>query len=130
MKINKLFILLLLILLNFGCKKPLSNQEIAKQINICYKNNLLPEAFKSGWSERIVFIRCITKSTAKGLWGKEVFEEAVKESGISADIKKITNTLEIASYGVFGTPAVIVDGEVKCVGKIPTKDEIKEWISI
>ena len=61
---------------------------------------------------------------------KKNIEEAVTESGISADIKKITNTLEIASYGVFGTPAVIVDGEVKCVGKIPTKDEIKEWISI
>ena len=59
---------------------------------------------------------------------KKNVEEVVKESGISADIKKITSTLEIASYGVFGTPAVIVDGEVKCVGKIPTKDEIKEWI--
>jgi hypothetical protein len=74
----KLFISLL-ILLTFGCKKPLSNQEIAKQINICYKNNLLPEAFKSNLSEGIVFIRCVTKSTAKGLWSKEVFEEAVKE---------------------------------------------------
>jgi hypothetical protein len=36
--------------------------------------------------------------------------------------------LEIAKYGVFGTPAVVVDGQVKCVGKIPTKDEIKKWI--
>ena len=59
---------------------------------------------------------------------KKNVEEAVAESEISAEITKITNTLEIASYGVFGTPAVIVDGEVKCVGKIPTKDEIKEWI--
>ena len=80
---------------------------------------------------------------------KKNVEEAVAESGINAEITKITNTLEIAfhkyfpplitpsakalmraipSYGVFGTPAVIVDGKVKCVGKIPTKDEIKEWI--
>jgi hypothetical protein len=74
----KLFYLLLILLI-VGCKQPLTNEEIAKQINICYKNNLLPEAFKSNWSEGIVFIRCITKSTAKGLWDKEVFEEAVKE---------------------------------------------------
>ncbi|MBN1277560.1 MAG: TM0996/MTH895 family glutaredoxin-like protein [Deltaproteobacteria bacterium] len=54
--------------------------------------------------------------------------DAVAESGIKADIEKITDALEIARYGVFGTPAVVVDGEVKSVGKIPTKDEIRGWI--
>jgi 2-hydroxychromene-2-carboxylate isomerase len=34
----------------------------------------------------------------------------------------------LASYGVFGTPSVIVDGEVKCTGKVPKKDEIKNWL--
>jgi hypothetical protein len=36
--------------------------------------------------------------------------------------------MEIAQNGAFGTPAVVVDGEVKSVGKIPTKDEIKSRI--
>ena len=36
--------------------------------------------------------------------------------------------MEIAGYGVFGTPAVVVDGEVKSVGKIPANDEIKSWV--
>ena len=36
--------------------------------------------------------------------------------------------MEIAGYGVFGTPSVIIDGEVKSVGKIPSKEEIKTWI--
>jgi len=43
-------------------------------------------------------------------------------------VVKVTDTMEIAKHGVFGTPAVIVDGEVKSVGKIPSKDEIKSWI--
>ena len=60
---------------------------------------------------------------------KKNVEEAVTESGLNANITKVIDTLEIASYGVFGTPAVVVDGEVKSVGKIPTKDEIKGWIS-
>ncbi|MBW1851325.1 MAG: TM0996/MTH895 family glutaredoxin-like protein [Deltaproteobacteria bacterium] len=60
---------------------------------------------------------------------KKNVEEAVAESGLSANITKVIDTLEIAAYGVFGTPAVVVDGEVKSVGKIPTKDEIKGWIS-
>jgi small redox-active disulfide protein 2 len=59
---------------------------------------------------------------------KKVVEEAVAESGISAEIIKVTDTLEIAKHGVFGTPAVVVDGNVKSVGKIPTRDEVKDWI--
>jgi protein-disulfide isomerase len=43
-------------------------------------------------------------------------------------VDKVTDVMEIAKYGVFGTPAVVVDGEVKSVGKIPSKDEIKAWI--
>jgi small redox-active disulfide protein 2 len=53
---------------------------------------------------------------------------AVAETGLDASVDKVTNMLEIAKYGVFGTPAVVVDGDVKCVGKIPTKEEIKSWI--
>ena len=59
---------------------------------------------------------------------RKVVEEAVAESGISADIIKVTDMLEIAKHGVFGTPAVVVDGKVKSVGKIPTKDEVRSWI--
>ena len=55
--------------------------------------------------------------------------EAVAESGIEATIEKVTNIMEIAGYGVFGTPAVVIDGEVKCVGKIPSKEEIKAWLA-
>ena len=58
-----------------------------------------------------------------------IVKEAVSESGLPADVVKVTDTMEIAKHGVFGTPAVVVDGEVKSVGKIPTKDEIKEGIA-
>jgi small redox-active disulfide protein 2 len=55
-------------------------------------------------------------------------KDAVAETGIDATVEKVTDVMEIAGYGVFGTPSVIIDSEVKCVGKIPTKDEIKTWI--
>lgn len=54
--------------------------------------------------------------------------EVVAESGVEAKVDKVKNVLEIAAYGVFGTPAVVIDGEVKSVGKIPSKDEIKTWL--
>ena len=53
---------------------------------------------------------------------------AVKELGVSAEVVKIEKIDEIMKYGVMMTPALVVDGEVKCVGKIPTIDEIKKWI--
>ena len=55
--------------------------------------------------------------------------EAVGESGVDAAIEKVSNVMEIARYGVFGTPAVVVDGKVKSVGKIPTKEEVQDWIT-
>ena len=60
---------------------------------------------------------------------EELVKEAVAEAGVDAQVEKITDTMQIAGYGVFGTPAVVVDGEVKSVGKIPAKEEIKGWIS-
>ena len=59
---------------------------------------------------------------------EKVVKEAVAESGVDASVKKVTDTLAIAEYGVFGTPAVVVNGEVKSVGKIPKKEEIIKWI--
>lgn len=55
-------------------------------------------------------------------------KEAVSESGVAASVEKVTDNMKIASYGVFGTPAVAVDGEVKIDGKIPSKEEVKAWI--
>ncbi|MEJ2023563.1 MAG: thioredoxin family protein [Deltaproteobacteria bacterium] len=58
-----------------------------------------------------------------------VVKEAVAESGIDGSVEKVTDMMQIAQYGVFGTPAVIVDGEVKCVGKVPEKTEVLAWIN-
>jgi small redox-active disulfide protein 2 len=55
-------------------------------------------------------------------------KDALAEAGIKSSVEKVTNTMEIVKHGVFGTPAVVIDGEVKSVGKIPSKDEIKSWI--
>jgi len=59
---------------------------------------------------------------------EEVVKEALAEAGVAVDVEKVTDTMKIAGYGVFGTPAVVVDGKVKSVGKIPSKEEIKSWL--
>jgi small redox-active disulfide protein 2 len=59
---------------------------------------------------------------------EKVVKETVAESGVNAQIEKVTNLLDIARYGVLGTPAVVVDGEVKSVGKVPSKEDVRKWI--
>ncbi len=55
-------------------------------------------------------------------------EKAVEEVGIDVEIVKIEKIEEIIKYGVMETPALVVDASIKCVGRIPTVDEIKEWL--
>jgi len=59
---------------------------------------------------------------------ERLVREVVAESSADAKIEKVTDLMKIAGYGVFGTPAVVINGEVKSVGKIPKKEEIKTWI--
>ena len=55
-------------------------------------------------------------------------KNAIAEASVDATVEKVTDVMEIAGYGVFGTPAVVIDGEVKSVGKIPSKEDVKEWL--
>jgi small redox-active disulfide protein 2 len=59
---------------------------------------------------------------------EKLIREVLAETGVEATVDKVKDFKQIASYGVFGTPAVVIDGEVKSVGKIPKKEEIKTWI--
>lgn len=74
-------------------------------------------------------IKVLGPGCAKCQQTEKVVKETVSEAGVQAVIEKVTDILKIGEYGVFGTPAVVVDGEVKSVGKIPTKEEVKGWIS-
>ena len=59
---------------------------------------------------------------------ESVVREAVAEAGVSASVEYVNDLQEIARYGVFMTPAVVVDEQVKSVGKVPTKEEVQSWI--
>lgn len=54
--------------------------------------------------------------------------EAVRESGAAATVEKVTDIKAIMAYGVFSTPAVVIDGVVKSVGKAPSKKEFLAWL--
>jgi small redox-active disulfide protein 2 len=53
---------------------------------------------------------------------------AAAELGINAQVEKITDINVITGFGVMMTPALVVDGEVKVVGKVPSTEEIKKLL--
>ncbi len=73
-------------------------------------------------------IKVLGPGCAKCKKTEKIVREAVAESAVEAEIEKVTGLMDIAAYGVFGTPAVVIDGEIKLVGKVPTKDEVKSWL--
>ncbi|MEN8210255.1 MAG: thioredoxin family protein [Thermodesulfobacteriota bacterium] len=73
-------------------------------------------------------IKVLGPGCAKCSKTEKLVKEVIKETGVDASVEKITDMMQIASYGVFGTPSVIVDGDVKCTGKVPKKTDIKAWI--
>jgi small redox-active disulfide protein 2 len=58
----------------------------------------------------------------------KVIKEAVAESGVKVQVEKVTDIGEIIEQGVMTTPAVVVDGQVKSVGKVPGKAEVLDWL--
>ena len=55
-------------------------------------------------------------------------EQAVAGLGLTAEITKVTDLKEIMAFGVMMTPALVVDGKVVVGGRLPSKNEIKNWI--
>ena len=47
---------------------------------------------------------------------------------VAADLQKISDITKIAEYKIFATPGLIINGKVKCSGRIPSVEEIKQWI--
>ena len=59
---------------------------------------------------------------------ENIVQEAVADAGIEAEVVKITDFVEMAQLGVLSTPAIVIDGKIMCVGKVPTKSEVLAWI--
>ena len=59
----------------------------------------------------------------------EVAEAAAVAAGVEYELEKVTDINQITGFGVMMTPALVIDGEVKVVGKVPSEDEIKALLA-
>ena len=59
----------------------------------------------------------------------ELAETAAKELGIEYELEKVTKINDIMKFGVMVTPALVIDGEVKLAGKVPSVEEMIKMLS-
>lgn len=57
---------------------------------------------------------------------EKVTKEGIAQLGIEAQVEKIEDMQKIMSYGVMSTPALVINGVVKLVGKVPNKARMIE----
>ncbi len=74
-------------------------------------------------------IKILGTGCAKCEQTEKLIKEVLAETGVAAKMEKVADIKSIAKYGVMMTPAVVVDGEVKIVGKIPKKEDIVAWLN-
>lgn len=60
---------------------------------------------------------------------EKITREVVEANGFDAQISKVEDIMEIMSFSVMSTPALVVNGKVEVKGRIPSADEIKKILS-
>ncbi len=59
-----------------------------------------------------------------------VVEKVIKENNLDAKLSKVDDIMEMMSYNILSTPAVVIDGEVKIRGHVPSEREMKELLGL
>lgn len=60
----------------------------------------------------------------------DAIKKVLDQTGTEVSLRKVEDIMEIMKYNVMSTPAVVVDGEVKVKGHVPSEAEIKKIIGL
>lgn len=58
-----------------------------------------------------------------------VAREAAASAGVQAEFVKVSDMKSIMAYDVLSTPGLVIDEKLVSSGRIPTKDEIRQWMA-
>jgi len=118
--------------------------ELLRRLN---ERNYIPDSSKDKYGQ--AFLREFKKLTGQPFEDSDPDEVEIKVLGpgcascnkleqdliavmteleMAADLEHVTDIAEIGSYGVMGTPALVINREVKAVGSVPPKPRLKKWL--
>jgi len=75
-----------------------------------------------------MLIKILGSGCAKCNRLEQLTREAVAELGLEASFEHVREMDRIMAYPIMTTPALVVDEEVKVSGRIPSKDELLDWL--
>ena len=58
----------------------------------------------------------------------EMVKKAVEETGVEAQVEKVEDIQKIMAFEILMTPGLVINGEVKAAGRVPSVEEIKRLI--
>ena len=73
-------------------------------------------------------IKILGSGCAKCQRLEQLTREAAAELGLEAEFDHVRDLAKIMEYPIVSTPALVVDGTVKVSGRMPSKDELKQWL--
>lgn len=75
-------------------------------------------------------IKVLGPGCAKCKTTYNVIEKVIKENNLDVKLTKVDDIMEMVSYNVMTTPAVVVDEVVKMKGQVPTESDVKKLLGI
>jgi len=125
-----------------------SDKEVAdKLLNLLSIKNYIPNHVRESYGQ--AFVRAFRKSIGQSYeedksHGLEIkvlgqgcaqcdrlekhIMEVLNEMNLPADLEHVRDIQEIAKYKIMGVPALIINGEVMCKGKVPSKKQLRKWL--
>lgn len=75
-------------------------------------------------------IKVLGSGCAKCKTTYNVIEKVIKENNLDVKLTKVDDIMEMVSYNIMATPAVVVDEVVKMKGQVPTESDVKKLLGI
>lgn len=73
-------------------------------------------------------IKVFGPGCSKCMEADKLVRDVAAARGGEMTVVKVTDYKEMMAAGVMSTPAISVDGVVKCTGRIPSREEVSAWI--
>lgn len=74
-------------------------------------------------------IKVLGSGCAKCKRLEKLVKEVLAESKLDGEVEKVTDFDAIMEYDILSTPALVINDEVVCSGRIPGRDELNGWLN-
>ncbi len=104
---------------------PPGSEELYKE---ALRNEYLRAKNQSGKTMQELTIRVLGKPCVSCSKLGTIAIEVLQKMNIAADVENIHDPDEIYRFGIINAPALIINNQVKCAGRLPSESEVEQWI--